>query len=59
MTMRLRLAHRVGRSSQATPAAVDKSSKGLTHRNPDAPTRTATLHAQGIAKLRRSWIYRA
>lgn len=30
-------------------------------RNPrgELGTRTATLHAQGIAKLRRSWIYRA
>lgn len=30
-----RLAHRVSRSSQATPAAVDKSHPRLTHRNPD------------------------
>ena len=37
MTMRPRLAHRAGRSSQATTAAVDKSSERLTHRNPDAP----------------------
>jgi hypothetical protein len=35
--MQTRLAHRGGRSSQATTAAVDKSSERLTHRNPDAP----------------------
>jgi len=35
--MRHRLAHRVGRSSQATTAAVDKSPRRLTHENPDAP----------------------
>jgi hypothetical protein len=35
--MRPRLAHRVGRSLQATTAAVDKSFERLTHRNPDAP----------------------
>jgi hypothetical protein len=38
MTMRSRLAHRVGRSSQATPAAVDKSFERLTHRNSDNPS---------------------
>ncbi|MDQ3024791.1 MAG: hypothetical protein M3R04_10525, partial [bacterium] len=32
-----RLAHRVGRSSQATPAAVDKSLKRLEHKNSDSP----------------------
>ena len=32
-----RLAHRVGPSSQATPAAVDKSPRRLKHKNPDAP----------------------
>jgi hypothetical protein len=31
-----RLAHRVGRSSQATPAAVDKSQR-LEHKNSDSP----------------------
>ncbi len=31
-----RLAHRVGRSSQATPAAVDKSQR-LEHENSDTP----------------------
>jgi transposase-like protein len=31
------LAHRVGRSSQATPAAVDKSHKRLEHENSDIP----------------------
>jgi hypothetical protein len=36
MTMRPRLAHRVGRSSQATPAAVDKSQR-FAHRNLDSP----------------------
>lgn len=35
--MNHRLAHCVGRSSQATPAAVDKSPRRLTHKNPDAP----------------------
>jgi hypothetical protein len=35
--MQPRLAHRVGRSSQATTAAVDKSIERLAHRNPDAP----------------------
>ena len=32
-----RLAHRVGRSSQATPAAVDKSHERLEHKNSDIP----------------------
>ncbi len=32
-----RLAHRVGRSSQATPAAVDKSTQRLEHKNSDKP----------------------
>ena len=35
--MNHRLAHCVGRSSQATPAAVDKSASRLTHKKPDAP----------------------
>ena len=35
--MNHRLAHRVGRSSQATTAAVDKSPRRLTHRNSDTP----------------------
>ena len=35
--MRHRLAHRVGRSSQATTAAVDKSPRRLTHKNSDTP----------------------
>jgi hypothetical protein len=32
-----RLSHRVGRSSQATPAAVEKSQPSLTHRIQDTP----------------------
>ena len=32
-----RLAHRVGRSSQATTAAVDKSTQRLEHKNSDTP----------------------
>ena len=43
MTMRPRLAHRVGRSSQATPAAVDKSQR-LAHRNSDGPAECARQH---------------
>lgn len=40
--MQHRLAHRVGRSSQATTAAVDKSHPRLTHRNSDIPA--ANVH---------------
>jgi hypothetical protein len=32
-----RLAHRGVRSSQATPAAVDKSAERLEHKNSDSP----------------------
>lgn len=32
-----RLDHRVGRSSQATSAAVDKSRESLKHKNSDSP----------------------
>jgi hypothetical protein len=37
-----RLSHRVGRSSQATPAAVEKSFPRLKHRNQDTPERRDT-----------------
>jgi hypothetical protein len=50
-----RLAHRVGRSSQATPAAVDKSQR-LEHENSDSPVsrvgrRLRAASGQGILRI--------
>jgi len=44
-----RLSHRVGRSSQATTAAVEKSHPGFTHKKPDTPVLT---YYQACAKVR-------
>jgi hypothetical protein len=42
-----RLAHRVGRSSQATPAAVDKSSSASNTKIQTAPEAPARVFHQG------------
>ncbi len=39
-----RLAHRVGRSMQTTPAAVDKSTQRLEHKNSDTPAQCGQGH---------------
>jgi hypothetical protein len=57
--MNHRLAHRVGRSSHATPAAVDKSLQCLTHKNPDISFQNSVVRrtkaGQGAYAGARRW----